>query len=439
MTGPVLMLLVAAASTPVQDAEATAARAVQLSATQPEEALALARKALGATADFEPTAFVQAGRRGEVVEDAYLAARAAYRRHRAVLYAAVGETLGKAGRHDAASRYLRRATLLDPASAPARVGLARALVALGKGRAALDAILAGSLTADALAVAAQAAEAAGIPSLQVEIDRSRVLRLEVKPAPVVRDGPWRVPSGARLSTGAPFRLDQPGTTLLYVAEPNCRTCSEDLETLARLAPAGVRIVVLPLVQDRDEALRRILQLYRHDWPVVVGPGVAAALDLPGGALFVVAREGWAGAILPSPFAATLPAVLDVFGRRDLEEARPRPSWNRRPVDRPAPAPPAGLLPEGLASGEDEPAPEEFLRAVEAYRGRRFAQALAAFEAIEARGDGWLLPPEARLNRALCLAGLGRREAARALLLKTGDSRFQDDVDRTLERVGSSSR
>jgi hypothetical protein len=75
-------------------------------------------------------------------------------------------------------------------------------------------------------------------------------------------------------------------------------------------------------------------------------------------------------------------------------------------------------------------------AVEAYRAGRHADALRLFEALEAKGDGWLLPPEARLDRALCLAALGRRDEARRLLLHTGDSRFQEDVDRALERVGS---
>ena len=65
-----------------------------------------------------------------------------------------------------------------------------------------------------------------------------------------------------------------------------------------------------------------------------------------------------------------------------------------------------------------------------------AEALRLFDALEAKGDGWLLPPEARLDRALCLAALGRREEARRMLLRTGDSRFQDDVDRTLEQVGT---
>ena len=56
--------------------------------------------------------------------------------------------------------------------------------------------------------------------------------------------------------------------------------------------------------------------------------------------------------------------------------------------------------------------------------------------VEAEGDGYLLPPEARLNRALCLAGLGRREEARKMILKIGDSRLQEQVDRALEAVGT---
>ena len=65
-----------------------------------------------------------------------------------------------------------------------------------------------------------------------------------------------------------------------------------------------------------------------------------------------------------------------------------------------------LLAEGLAPGEDEPVPAEFTHAVEAYRAGRFAEALRGFEALAARDDGWLLAPEARLDRALAMAGLG---------------------------------
>jgi hypothetical protein len=98
-----------------------------------------------------------------------------------------------------------------------------------------------------------------------------------------------------------------------------------------------------------------------------------------------------------------------------------------------------LLPEGLAPGEDELAPPAFTAAVAVYRAGRFQEAMRLFDEVEQAGDGFLLPPEARLNRGLCLIGLGRREAARVLLLKTGDSRFQEDVDRALERAGSPSK
>ena len=94
------------------------------------------------------------------------------------------------------------------------------------------------------------------------------------------------------------------------------------------------------------------------------------------------------------------------------------------------------LPEGLAPGEDEPAPVEFTQALAAYRAGRYADALRGFEAVAARDDGWLLAPEARLDRALAMAGLGRREEARRMLLRIGDSRFQEAVDRALEKVGS---
>src|SRR6266571_624311 len=132
----VLPLLVLAA-TPIEEAERLAAEAVRMATAQPQQALAQARKALALTAEFEPTAFVKAGRKGEVVEDAYLAAREEYRRHRSRLYRAFGEMLLQQGQAVAASRYLRRAVLLGPDLAPT-LGLARALLVQGKGRAALD-------------------------------------------------------------------------------------------------------------------------------------------------------------------------------------------------------------------------------------------------------------------------------------------------------------
>ena len=86
-----------------------------------------------------------------------------------------------------------------------------------------------------------------------------------------------------------------------------------------------------------------------------------------------------------------------------------------------------------------PLPPEFTAAAEAYRAGRAAEARKAFDALEAKGDGWLLPPEARLNRALCLARAGERDAARRILLRTGDSRFEDAIDRLLEAVAGGAR
>jgi Flp pilus assembly protein TadD len=80
-------------------------------------------------------------------------------------------------------------------------------------------------------------------------------------------------------------------------------------------------------------------------------------------------------------------------------------------------------------------PGDFVAGLAAYRAGRYAEALRLFEAA-AGDDGWLLPPEARFDRALCLAALGRRDEARRMLLRIGDSRFQDAVDEALERVAA---
>ena len=142
-------------------------------------------------------------------------------------------------------------------------------------------------------------------------------------------------------------------------------------------------------------------------------------------------------VVKAPFAASIGSVVTLLSKNDVKETVPRKGWNLRPPDRKT-VPSPDLLPEGLAPGEDEPAPAEFTQAIAAYRAKRFAEALRGFEALAARDDGWLLAPEARLDRALALAGLGRREEARRMLLRIGDSRFQEAVDRALERVGSPS-
>jgi hypothetical protein len=432
---PLAAISLAVAAASVAEAERLATRALQ-EGTAPAAAVADARRALALTADFDPTDFVRAGRKGEVVEDEFVSARRAYRGHRALLYEAVGASLARTGDHAAAARYLRRSVLLEPSEG--RVGrLARSLLAVDRGQEALRLILgqtaASAPSAGSLALVEAAADAAGLPSAQLEIDR---VRLPAVAAGVVfRDGPFRVPAGARLSTGAPPRLED-GLYVLYAADGACRSCSADLEELKRAVPEGVRVVLVPEAPDRDHALRQIQTVYRYDWPVLVARDAWAQLGLQARSVLVVARGGWAGAMVKPPFLPALAAALAALGRVDIHETIPRPGWNGRPVDRTPAAPPPPLLPEGLAPGEDDPAPPQFKAAVEAFRGGRAAEALRLFESLEGAGDGWLLPPEARLDRALCLAALGRREEARRLLLKTGDSRFQEEVDRILEKVGT---
>lgn len=427
---------------PVAEAERLADQAMATAPRDPAAALALARRAVSLTVEFVPTAFVSAGRKGEVVEDEFQAARERYRRHRAKLYEALGTILAQGGNPLAASRYLRRAFLLDPT--PDRgLALARALNALGRGREALQTVqlaIAGltGLKPEAAAVIAQAADVAGLPSAQAEIDRGRV-KATLGDAVALREGPLALPPDVRLSTAPVFRLDETPITLAYAAEATCRSCSTDLQELSRQVPKDVRLLILPAGEDKDQALRQVLALYKYPWPLLLGPGLATQLALPPRSLLLVARGGWTLAVLKPPFGPTLSAAIAAVKRSDLEETVPRAGWNHRPVDRTPIPPPPGLLPDGIAPGEDEPAPAEFAAAVEAFRAGRKAEAQKRFDALEAKGDGWLLPPEARLDRALCLAGQGQGEAARRLLLRTGDSRFSDAIDQLLEKVAAAKK
>jgi tetratricopeptide (TPR) repeat protein len=438
MTALLHVVLAATTTASIAEAEKLAAAALQKAGSQPAEAVALSRRALELTVEFEPTAFVSSGRKGEIVEDAYVAARNAYRRHRALLYDAMGRSHAAAGRHAEAIRFLRRAVLLDADAAAPATALARSLVALGRGRDAISVLLVSRRAAwdpEAAALLGQAADAAGVASAQAEIDRARLLALPESQRPELRDGPFRLPERTRLSSGVNADLQQPGVTLVYNSNATCRTCSADMEGIKRAAGRDVRILLSAPGPEQDHALRQAAMLYRYDWPVVVGGRLDQTLSLPTPSILVIARRGFLGAVLKPPFAA-LPAVLEALSAVDLQEPLPRAQWNRRPVER-APLPPQpGLLAEGLAPAEDEPAPEAFQKAVAAYRAGDFRNALRVFEEVARSDDGSLLPPEARLNRSLCLLGLGRREDARLMLLKTGDSRFQEDVDRTLERAGT---
>ena len=426
----------------IVEAERLAAEALQLAPRDPAAALVKARRALAATGEFNPTDYVTAGRKGEVVEDEFQAARDAYRQHRAGLYEAVGTALARQGNALAASRYLRRTFLLDPT--PDRgLALARSQNDLGRGREAIDTVqraiagLAG-LKPEAAEVIARAADVAGLPSAQAEIDRGR-LAATLGKAVALREGPFEIPAGARLSTSPVFRLDEAALTVFYASEASCRSCSADLDALARQVPKDVRVITVPPGDDQDAALRQVLSLYKRPWPLLLGRDLAARLELKPRSLLLVARGGWTQAVLKGPFGPEVGSALAALQRVDIQETVPRPSWNHRPVDRSPLPPPPALVPDGLAPGEDEPAPPDFTDAAEAYRAGRAAEAQKAFDALEAKGDGWLLPPEARLNRALCLARAGQRDAARRILLRTGDSRFEDAIDRLLEAVAAGAR
>jgi hypothetical protein len=398
----------------------------------------LARRALARTEEFDPVAFVRAGRRGEVVEDEFQAAREAYRAHRAGLYQAMGTAEAAQKRPAVAVRYFRRAFVLAPTVERLR-SLVEGLLALGQGPEAL-----GQLQSyfrgqgpgkDLVPLFEQAVEVAGAASAQVEIDRARLRALTPPPTDIL-DGPLKLPPGARLSTGAPLRLDG-GPTVFYLASTDCKTCSSDLEAL-KLAAGAARVVIVAADPERDHPMRQVLQLYRYDWPVGMAPGLAQTLAIPPGHVRVVARGGWVSVAIKPPFAPLLPGVLGVLARIDVQETVPRKSWNLRPPDRRLTSAPA-LLAQGLAPGEDAPAPPEFEQMVKAFQAGQNASALQGLEATLARGDGWLLGPEARYDRALILARLGRRDEARRILLRIGDSRFQDEVDQALESVGSGRR
>jgi len=279
----------------------------------------------------------------------------------------------------------------------------------------------------------RAVDAEGRASVQVELDLSRLSAMSGRGI-VARDGPIRLPPAARLSTGAPLRLDG-APIVFYLAGRSCATCSEDLEAIKRAVPEGTRVALVPTNPDEDRALRQVVDLYRLPWPIALGAGVASALGGEEDHVVVVGRGGWIAVTLAAPFEPALAQVVRILSRSDLPETLPRAAWGRRPVDRTPPPTPSGLLPEGFATGDAGPPPPEFDRALAAYRAGRFAESLRLFDAFAATEDGWLLPPEARLNRAIALAALGRREEARRIVLRIGDARLEDAADRALDRIG----
>jgi hypothetical protein len=440
--GPVMALTVLSgavlaappARNPVAEAERLAQEA--LAQTQGAACLARAQKALALSEEFDPTVFVEAGRKGEVVEDTFVQARNDFRRHRARLYETVGECLLRTEEKRPAVRYLSRAVLLD-ATQPRRIRLARALLADGRPRDALDrlrpTLAVPAVDPAALSLLDQIADAANLPSAQAEIDRARLAALG-KPQVVFLDQPLRLPATARLSTGGPLALGE-GVVVFYLAATGCRTCSDDLETLKRVLDRSTRFVIVPQDPELDQAIRQVVSLYRYTWPILLGRDLAAALGVAPGSALVAGRSGAVAVEVKPPLGEVVPQVAAALSRSDVRESVPRSGSEGRPRDvRPETGAPPALLPEGLAPGEDTPAPGPFTLAVEAFRAGRALEALRFFDALAAKNDGWLLPPEARLNRALCLAAMGDAAGARKLLLRTGDSRFQEAVDRALERV-----
>ena len=68
---------------------------------------------------------------------------------------------------------------------------------------------------------------------------------------------------------------------------------------------------------------------------------------------MVARGGWSAALLTAPFGRTLPAVLQAYGKVDIQETVPRPRWDRRPVDRRPLPPPPGVEKPGESGDKDD--------------------------------------------------------------------------------------
>jgi len=429
--------LAATGSSSASEAERLIAEARAALDTRPETALAWGERALEASREFDPTEFVSSGRRGELVDDAFLEARRAYRMHRSRVYAVVGRALARLGQSREAVRFLRRAQDLHP-GAPAQ-DLVEALLASHQPAEALDELL-GSVgdsrpTATWQALAGRAADALGLACLQGEIDRRRLTRLAATVTVGLHNGAVGVPGHVRLSSGAPLRLQEDErVTAFYLATADCLTCSADLELLARLIPDDVRLVIVP-PEDDDRVLRQALRLYRRDdWLTTVGAGMHAALDAEAPAVVAVARRGWSAGVAGPPLERSLPGLLGVFAHRDVSERLPRAAWRGVPPRRearPRPGFPAG----GLAPGEDEPFPTEFAQAREALAHGETEAALRWIDVLASRRDGWLLPPEARLDRALILLGAGRRSEARSILRGIGDSRFQARVDALLEQAG----
>ena len=356
--------------------EALAARA----ARPARPALAAgARRRSPLTAEFVPTEFVTPGRKGEVVEDEFQAARDAYRQHRALLYEARRATRSRArGRPLPASRYQRRAFLLEPTPdrGPGPRAVAQRARARARGaRRPCSARSAGSSASSPRRrqVIARAADVAGLPSAQAEIDRGR-LTAPLGEAVELREGPLELPPGVRLSTSAdvPPR-GRAGSRWSTRPRRRCRSCSSrprgDRRGSCRRTRASL---ALPPGDDQDQALRQVLALYRRPWPLLARPRPRGAARARSRARCCSSRAA-AGRRRCSR-RRSAPSSRGARGARSATTCRrrvPRPRWNRRP-GRPLAAAAAAraCCPRASRRARTRRSRRSSTAAVEAYRAGR---------------------------------------------------------------------
>ena len=187
--------------------------------------------------------------------------------------------------------------------------MARSLLALGreKGSAALlQSAAAGAPSAETAVLFEQAADVAGLPSAQAEIDRARLRPLTGKTVEL-REAPLKIPADARLSSGGPLRLEAT-PVIFYMSSAVCKTCSEDLGHAVAVGPGGTPVVIVSEGPEKDHAVRQVLQIYRYPgrwrWASAWPPRSPRAGHAPGG------RPRRLGTVVVKPpYAAGLGAVV----------------------------------------------------------------------------------------------------------------------------------
>ncbi len=384
--------------------------------TDAEGALSAGLAALAATVDFEPTAFVKAGRKGEVVEDDYLS-------RPGTPIAGTGlastppwaESTPPRGDHEAAVRYLRRAEFLGPDSSsgraargclsPRSVGPQRrrsccrdSSPRVGPGQT--------SWRSSRRSSTRQAGRAS----------RSRSIGPESWPslggARSGGTGHFELPKGTRLSTAPVFRMADAAVNVIYAAEASCQTCSEDVEALRRGDPALPRgSSSCPRDRTTTTPCGRCSVCSSVSWPVMIGPGLGSTLGVTPRSVLIVGRGGWGAALLPgAPEAGARQGGGTVGKDGCRSKSLPRPGWNRRPVERSsAHVRYRGCGPRGWRPATTSLRQPEFEAAVTAYREKRPAEAMRLFdESPDAGTDGSFPPRPGSTARCVSMRSVGER-------------------------------